>query len=256
MRLPIHRITQPFQSRVMPRAWSITLGLFLLLAPRHTRAQNPSVGAPLTAFDSAKVHALLQSRLPCLGCHVLDGKGGRIGPDLTQVASRRSAAYIRAMLDDPQRVVPGSAMPRVPMPPAMRALVTDYLTAGAAAGAAVPTTRAPASSPRTNPSTGAALYARNCAACHGERGRGDGPNARYLPTPPAPHADSKLMSERSDDRLFDAIYAGGYPLGRSATMPAFGETLTRAEIRSLVRHLRTLCRCEGPAWARRMSASP
>jgi mono/diheme cytochrome c family protein len=235
----------------MSRNWGITLGLFLLLSPRPTLAQHATGRPALTAFDSAKVHALLQSRLPCLGCHVLDGKGGRIGPDLTSVALRRSAAYIRAMIDDPQRVVPGSVMPRIPMPSAMRALVADYLAAGAPSTETVLASGAPAA--RT--SSGAALYARNCAACHGERGRGDGPNARYLPARPAPHADSAFMSERSDDRLFDAIFAGGYPLGRSATMPAFGETLSRAEIRSLVRHLRTLCRCEGPAWARKLSAS-
>ena len=58
------------------------------------------------------------------------------------------------------------------------------------------------------------------------------------------------MSRRSDDRLFDAIYAGGYPLGRSVTMPPYGATLTRSEIWALVRYLRELCQCVGPAWSR------
>jgi hypothetical protein len=40
-------------------------------------------------------------------------------------------------------------------------------------------------------------------------------------------------------------------MGRSPRMPAFGATLTSAEIRALVRHIRTLCRCEGPSWSRR-----
>jgi mono/diheme cytochrome c family protein len=39
-------------------------------------------------------------------------------------------------------------------------------------------------------------------------------------------------------------------MNRSARMPAFGATLSAAEIRALVRHIRTLCRCEGPTWSR------
>ncbi|OLC05712.1 MAG: hypothetical protein AUH42_07000 [Gemmatimonadetes bacterium 13_1_40CM_70_11] len=94
------------------------------------------------------------------------------------------------------------------------------------------------------------LYATFCAACHGSRGRGDGFNAEYLPVAPAVHADPVAMSRRTDDRLFDAIAGGGAVVGRSPRMPAFGATLSRAEIRSLVRYVRELCRCEGPAWSR------
>ena len=32
---------------------------------------------------------------------------------------------------------------------------------------------------------GRAVYVQNCAACHGPRGRGDGPAAKVLETPPA-----------------------------------------------------------------------
>jgi mono/diheme cytochrome c family protein len=39
-------------------------------------------------------------------------------------------------------------------------------------------------------------------------------------------------------------------MNRSPRMPAFGATLSSAEIRALVRHIRALCRCEGPAWSR------
>jgi mono/diheme cytochrome c family protein len=59
-----------------------------------------------------------------------------------------------------------------------------------------------------------------------------------------------MMSARPDDSLFDTIAAGGAVMNRSPRMPAFGATLTPAEIRALVRHIRSLCRCEGPAWSR------
>ena len=228
--------------------------LFLCVAPASSGAQLAEAApAPLSAFDSVKAESLLRTRVPCLGCHVLGGAGGRSAPDLTHVASRRSAAYIRAIVTDPARVLPGTTMPRIPMPAPVRDLIIAYLSAGAAAGRlGAPPARAPVVAMRN----GASLYAQNCAACHGERGKGDGPNARYLPIRPAVHADPVMMSARSDDRLFDAVYGGGYPLGRSAMMPAFGATFTRAEIWLLVRHMRALCRCEGPAWSRPAPASP
>jgi hypothetical protein len=58
------------------------------------------------------------------------------------------------------------------------------------------------------------------------------------------------MARRSDDALFDTIFSGGYIMNRSNFMPPFGATLTRDEIRGLVGHIRTLCRCQGPAWSR------
>jgi cytochrome c oxidase cbb3-type subunit 3 len=197
----------------------------------------------------------MSDRLPCAGCHAFDGKGGRIGPDLSHVADRRPAEYVRRMIDDPQRAVPGSIMPKVPMAWSTRELIIAYLTRRAA----TPTGGRDSAQPRTlvagRPGISAAtrdasaLYGGYCAPCHGARGRGDGPNAAYLPVPPAPHADRAYMSRRSDDRLFDAIYSGGYPLGRSVTMPPYGETLARSEIWSLVRYLRELCRCSGPVWS-------
>jgi len=37
----------------------------------------------------------------CLGCHTLDGQGGRIAPDLTHVGARRSTESIRKKILDP-----------------------------------------------------------------------------------------------------------------------------------------------------------
>ena len=238
--------------------WAMLLRRLVVLAtlcaaPSAAGAQlsTGALTSPLSAFERAKAEALLRTRVPCLGCHALGTSGGRSAPDLTHVGSRRSADYIRAMVTDPARALPGTTMPRVPMPAPVRELLIAYLAVGAAPGALL------ASSPRvsdSSPRSGASLYARHCVACHGERGAGDGPNARYLPVRPAMHADPVAMSARSDDRLFDAVHGGGYPLGRSAMMPAFGETLTRPEIWQLVRHMRTLCGCAGPAWSRQAPA--
>jgi mono/diheme cytochrome c family protein len=186
--------------------------------------------------------------LPCLGCHELDGEGGRVAPSLTTVAGRRDAAYIGAIIDDPQRVVPGAAMPKTPMAASARELITEYLARGAQQGIAP-------EAPQLRPSPArdgapSSLYNRWCAACHGPSGGGDGPNAKYLPVRPAIHNSAAQMRARSDDALFDAIAGGGAIMGKSPRMPAFGATLSPPEIRSLVSYIRTLCACEGPAWSR------
>jgi mono/diheme cytochrome c family protein len=215
----------------------------------ETTAQGTSSGAP-SAFAKAKAEALLRDHLPCLGCHKLNGEGGTIGPDLTTVRERRSPEYIASMIADPQRVVPGSGMPRTAMPNKSRDLIIRYLggeASGRRAPGPMPQAPGPNSVPTPDPNR---LYATWCASCHGATGKGDGPNAANLPVKPAVHSSREAMSARPDDSLFDTIASGGAVMNRSARMPAFGGTLTSAEIRALVRHIRTLCRCEGPAWSR------
>ncbi len=234
----------------------LRLGVLCLIPSSFVLAQDTSLGQQqsLSRFKAAKAVRLMRERLPCAGCHAFAGAGGRVGPDLSRVAERRPATYVQRMIEDPQAMVPGTPMPKVPMPAATRELIIAYLTGRA--GQEVTGGRAAASPPLVPSTSGLgaatsapALYGRFCAACHGPQGRGDGPNARFLPVRPAMHSDSAFMSSRSDDRLFDAIHAGGYPLGRSVTMPPFGETLTRSEVWALVRHLRQLCRCAGPVWS-------
>ena len=99
-------------------------------------------------------------------------------------------------------------------------------------------------------STAGALYRERCASCHGTDGSADGYNARYLPTTPAVHASADSMSRRPDDVLFDGVWAGGRVLDRSHRMPPFGGSLTRQQTWSLVDHIRELCDCRGPEWAR------
>jgi mono/diheme cytochrome c family protein len=213
----------------------ILLGLAVPLAAQ--------VQAP-TAFEQDKAIVMLRTKLPCLGCHELAGEGGRVGPSLTTVADRRSAGYIRAIIEDPQRVVGGAPMPKVPMAAATRELVVRYLSRTAQPGQA-PRDAVPPPKNRA----ASTIYASWCATCHGPQGNGDGPNARYLPVPPAVHSSAAAMGARSDDALFDVIAGGGLIMGKSPRMPPFGATLSHAEIRSLVAYIRTQCNCRGPAWS-------
>jgi mono/diheme cytochrome c family protein len=224
--------------------------LAVLLAHPHPGAAQQQTGlGGISAFGVRKAQTLLRKQLPCLGCHAFGDSGGRLAPDLATVRERRSATYIAAMIDDPQRTVPGSAMPRTAMLPATRDIIVEYLASLPGDG----TQGTPATAPAAAISAAndaAALYGRWCAGCHGATGRGDGPNARYLPVRPAAHADAVAMSARSDDVLYDMIAGGGAIMNRSPRMPAFGETLSDTQMRALVRHIRSLCSCEGPAWSR------
>lgn len=215
-------------------------------------AQAQFVPPTLSRFDRQKAEWLLRQRLPCLGCHRWAGQGGAIGPDLSGIADRRTAGFISRMITDPQATLPGSRMPRVPMPPDWTRLIASYF-AETKAGGTEPVDPSPPADPATRLSSiqdAAALYQGLCAACHGSSGRGDGFNAANLPVRPTAHADSAYMSSRPDDTLFDGIFAGGYILNKSNRMPAWGETLSRGQIWGLVRYMRQLCRCTGPAWAR------
>jgi mono/diheme cytochrome c family protein len=213
----------------------------------------------LSAFSKAKVKSLLDQKLSCLGCHRLGDVGGRIGPDLSQVQARRRPEYVYSMIKDPRAMSPHSMMPRVPLPAGFVQLLANFLLQQdepVRAGVYLSPLDnplipfEPARADATAKASARQIYLGNCAACHGSEGGGDGFNARFLPVKPTVHADPAYLSRRPDDTLYDGIHSGGYILSRSQMMPPWGETFSPAEISGLVAYLRTLCRCDGPAWSR------
>ena len=217
--------------------------------------------AELSPFSMDKAETLLRDRWSCLGCHQLGDEGGRIGPRLDGIVHRLQPGYVRLLIEDPAHVNAAVVMPGSLEQPDRLDLIASYLLRREAAwlgsdpvpgmpalpGAAVV---AGAGAVAAVPSTGEALYQSRCAPCHGVEGEGDGFNAPFMPVAPVAHADSAAMSLRPDDTLYDGIHAGGWILGKSHRMPAFGKSLDNGQIRSLVAYIRTLCSCEGPAWSR------
>jgi len=56
--------------------------------------------------DPARGAHLYAGKGGCARCHTISGRGGALGPDLTDIGGRRSASYLRAALVDPQATVP------------------------------------------------------------------------------------------------------------------------------------------------------
>ena len=96
---------------------------------------------PAPAALSAKAQLGQQwfNSTACALCHAVSGTdaGGRVGPDLTHLGSRRTLAAgalpmdrtrLASWIADPQRYKPGTNMPKVPMRPHELDAIVEYLT--------------------------------------------------------------------------------------------------------------------------------
>jgi len=65
------------------------------------RTLGGRTGADTITGDPARGAALFSGKGACQSCHLLNGKGGHLGPSLTDLGRRRSPAYIRSKVVDP-----------------------------------------------------------------------------------------------------------------------------------------------------------
>lgn len=87
----------------------------------------------------------------------------------------------------------------------------------------------------------AELFRRQCAACHGKKGEGDGPAASAMNPRPADLTDAERIGDLSDEELIEVLTKG-----RSA-MPSFGSLLEVDQIRAMVAYIRELSGTESEA---------
>jgi mono/diheme cytochrome c family protein len=78
------------------------------------------------------------------------------------------------------------------------------------------------------------IYLDKCVQCHGETGKGDGPDAAMYYPSPASLIDANRMSGVTDGELFYEISEGRKP------MPAFKKRLTEEQRWQLVLFVRSL----------------
>lgn len=103
------------------------------------RSREPDGPRTVTEWVAGAVRPPAAKRVPadgkavvakygCLGCHVLEGAGGRTGPALDGVGGRRTPDELRTWLRDPQAQKPGALMPRFPFTPDEERVLVDYLS--------------------------------------------------------------------------------------------------------------------------------
>jgi mono/diheme cytochrome c family protein len=78
-----------------------------------------------------------------------------------------------------------------------------------------------------------AIYDDKCLQCHGETGKGDGPESMMYSTKPADFTDAHMMSEMTDGEIFYKMTEGREP------MPSFKRQLTEEQRWQLVHYVRT-----------------
>jgi len=89
--------TLPVQEQTMKRA-VIIIAAFIAVTLLTVAAQAASNGEQIF-------------RQKCTMCHVVNGKGGQIGPDLTKVSGSLAEKDVREKLEKPKNSNPTSAMP-------------------------------------------------------------------------------------------------------------------------------------------------
>jgi putative heme-binding domain-containing protein len=96
-------IKNGIQGTEMPDAWQMTDREIWQVAG-YVRALGRTAVTKLPG-DPAKGKALYDSK-GCAACHIVHGRGESLGPELTDIGARRSAAYLRLALTDPGASVP------------------------------------------------------------------------------------------------------------------------------------------------------
>lgn len=175
-------------------------------------ARSPLLNPVVKKDPSVMEGKQLYEKLRCAYCHSINGQGGTLGPDLSMVGARRDHDWMVAHFLNPREVTPGSAMPRLNLLPAEVDVLTAYLATQGGHGPF--TAKAPA------------LFAEQCASCHRlDRVGGDmGPDL------------STIRTYRDKTYLVDYIRAPA-AVSKDASMPAFKDSLSAAQIEDLARYL-------------------
>jgi cytochrome c oxidase cbb3-type subunit 3 len=87
----------------MPAGWTAALETWQLAAYVRSLGRLAPENVP---GDPRRGQELYQTKGHCSQCHIIRGQGGSLGPELTEIGSRRSAAHLRATILDPGSTLP------------------------------------------------------------------------------------------------------------------------------------------------------
>ena len=160
----------------------------------------------------------------------------RQGPDLTNVGARRSEAWLKVHFLNPQLLAPDSSMPSYAhlFQDGRGEDLVRYLRLSGIESIGTLMAESSRWKPegRAEGFDGKALYAANCAACHGALGGGNGPLAFHFTRPPANLIDGPFVWTAAGDDLdlrLARVIKFGVP---GADMPGH-ETLRDGEVLAL-----------------------
>jgi ubiquinol-cytochrome c reductase cytochrome b subunit len=69
------------------------------------------IGVPVPEVSDEVRRAAIVFGRYCASCHMIDGEGGAVGPDLTHVGAKHDAAYLRPWIAQPDAIDPAASMP-------------------------------------------------------------------------------------------------------------------------------------------------
>lgn len=182
----------------------------------------------------------------------------RIGPDLSNIANRRSRAWNKLHLCAPRALVPGSRMPSyaglfTPGDARGEDLLDYLMSLGADTlerrRASIATWKPRAPLPEGNATRGALSWTANCASCHGSAGVGDGALAGQLEVRPPDFSRDPWrrvpVAGASQPQLLEVVRVAKFGVPGSP-MPGH-EWLSEQELADLATHVMLLHSGPNPA---------
>jgi len=91
------------------------------------------------------------------------------------------------------------------------------------------------SAPSSEIAQGKELFQSNCTSCHGDQGRGDGPQAAGLSVPPPDLTNQSFMAQKTGEDFFQAITNGVSP-----DMPGYADQLSDDQRWAIAEYVRSL----------------
>lgn len=91
----------------MPGHWYTSREIWQVVAFVRSLGRVPPQKAE---GDPSRGEKQYRSKGDCARCHTVKGRGGALGPDLTDIGARRSTAYLRESLLDPDAAMPEGFM--------------------------------------------------------------------------------------------------------------------------------------------------
>lgn len=201
-----HPLKRPFWTGLAVAA--IAGIVYLTWAGYHSPLTNPIMEKDPLVYQGRRLYMDLK----CGYCHAIHGRGGRVGPDLSNAGKDGSSEWLTRHFRDPQALIPGSKMPKLNLlDDEIQALVAYVKSLGVSESF---TPDAPK------------LFEANCSACHkiGKEGGEVGP-------------DLSLIGEARDIGYIRRYLSDPTSLNPNATMPGFKGQLTDVQIEDLARYL-------------------